>query len=188
MSAEQVLYRTVTADPLWQYRNMRTGGNLKSGSGQKYGTLSVNQIRAIPVGDVVHPDSCLFLWTTMPFLREGLLVMESWGFRYVTSLVWEKVGRLGMGFWFRCQTEMCLVGARGKMKPLRCQSRNIIHAPPTSHSTKPEEFFKLVTPCTPGPRLEMFGRVRHEGWDVWGAEAQGGSDIDLEVPILAGNQ
>jgi N6-adenosine-specific RNA methylase IME4 len=121
----------------------------------------------------------------MPFLPEGLLVMESWGYKYKASVVWEKVGRLGMGFWFRCQTEICLVGSKGKAKPFHCQSRNIIHAPSPGHSCKPDEFFKLVEPVTPEPRLEMFGRLRHPGWDIWGDQADGGSDVAIEVPFLA---
>jgi len=178
------LYKTLCADPPWQYDNKRTGGNLKSGAGQKYQTLSVNQIRAIPVQTIVHPDSCLLLWVTMPFLPAGLLVMESWGYKYVTAIMWEKTGRLGMGFWFRCQTELCLVGKRGGMKPFRCQQRNVIRAPSAGHSCKPDEFFKLVEPVTPEPRLEMFSRLRRPGWDSWGLESPGGSDVQLSVPEI----
>lgn len=178
------LYRTILADPPWSYDNKRTGGSLKSGADQKYGTLSVRQIRAIPVHTIAHPDSCLLLWVTMPFLPEGLLVMESWGYKYKTSIIWEKIGRLGMGFWFRCQTEICLVGSKGSMKPFHCQQKNIFKALSPGHSVKPDEFFKLVESFIPDPRLEMFARLRRPGWDVWGDQAPEGSDVPLYVPNI----
>ena len=50
----------------------------------------------------------------------GMRVMEAWGFRYVSNIVWHKVrkdggsdGR-GVGFYFRNVTELLLFGTRGK--------------------------------------------------------------------------
>jgi len=175
-------YRTILADPPWKYDNKRTGGNLTSGSAQKYSTLTLEQIKAMPIQDFAHPQSCLLLWITAPLLPEGLSVMEAWGYKYKAIVTWEKLGRLGMGFWFRCQTEFCLIGASKGMKPLRIQKKNIFQARPGEHSQKPEEFFGLIEAAAPSPRIELFARIRREGWDSWGDELEGGSDIYIPIP------
>ena len=35
----------------------------------------------------------------------------------------------------------------------------------------PDEQYKLITDCSPGPYLEMFARGPRPGWVVWGNQA-----------------
>jgi N6-adenosine-specific RNA methylase IME4 len=113
-------------------------------------------------------------------LPQGLQVMDAWGFRYISNIVWEKVrkdgepdGR-GVGFYFRNVTEILLFGVRGKsartLDPGRSQV-NIIRSRKREHSRKPDEQYKIIEECSWGPRLEMFSRGKRHGWTVWGKQA-----------------
>ena len=43
--------------------------------------------------------------------------------------------------------------------------------PRGEHSEKPEEFRLLIDKLYPtGPRIELFARSTHTGWDSWGNE------------------
>ena len=105
--------------------------------------------------------------------------MESWGFRYVSNIVWAKRrkdggpdGR-GVGFYFRNVTELLLFGVRGSMRtlaPARSQV-NMIETRKREHSRKPDEQYDLIESCSPGPFLEMFARQAMPGWTVWGDES-----------------
>ncbi|WP_255677048.1 MT-A70 family methyltransferase, partial [Pseudonocardia sp. ICBG1142] len=110
---------------------------------------------------------------------DGLAVMQSWGFRYVSNIVWAKRrkdggpdGR-GVGFYFRNVTELLIFGVRGSMRtlsPARSQV-NMIETRKREHSRKPDEQYDLIEACSPGPFLELFARHPHEGWTVWGDES-----------------
>ena len=86
----------------------------------RYGTLTLDEIAALPVGRPPPDRAHLYLWVPNALLPEGLRVMEAWGFRYKSNIVWHKVrkdggsdGR-GVGFYFRNVTELVLFGVRGK--------------------------------------------------------------------------
>lgn len=171
-------YQIIYADPPWEYRNKKTGGSMKSGSASKYKTLSLDKICSLDIKSISHNNSVLFLWTTTPFLQGAFSVMNAWGFKYKTALYWRKIMSLGMGFWFRGQVEVLLMGVKGKVKAFRIQKTNFIQAKAQKHSQKPEEFRKLIEETKLMPRIELFAREPHEGWDVWGNEVD--SDIELE--------
>jgi N6-adenosine-specific RNA methylase IME4 len=111
-------------------------------------------------------------------LRDGLDVMDAWGFTYKTNLVWYKIrkdggpdGR-GVGFYFRNVTEILLFGVKGSLRTLapgRTQV-NVIPSRKREHSRKPDEVYQLVRDCSPGPYLELFARQRIAGWTQWGDE------------------
>jgi len=170
-------YRTILADPPWSYRNKRTGGSMTSGSLSKYPTLSLQEICNLPVRDIAHKDSCLFLWATVPLLPDCLHVMQEWGFEYKTAVFWRKIMSLGMGFWFRGQVELCLFGIKGDIHAFRCQKPNFIQSKVRLHSQKPDEFYELIEHITPPPRIELFARSKRNGWDSWGNQVK--SDIKL---------
>jgi hypothetical protein len=119
------------------------------------------------------------LWVPNALLPDGLRVMEAWGFRYVSNIVWAKRrkdggpdGR-GVGFYFRNVTELILFGVRGSMRtlaPARSQV-NLIETRKREHSRKPDEQYDLIEACSPGPYLELFARHPQEGWTAWGDEA-----------------
>jgi site-specific DNA-methyltransferase (adenine-specific) len=145
-----------------------------------YPKMLTKDICALPVRDIAEEDSVLFLWGTVPLIQDAFLVLESWGYRYKTMLFWRKIMSLGMGFWFRGQVEILLLGIRGKVSPFRIQKKNIIEARVRAHSQKPDEFYTLLETIPLEPRIELFARQRRPGGDCWGNEVD--SDIDLTAP------
>lgn len=99
-------YKTIYADPPWQFQN-RTGKVAPEHKRlNRYPTMKLEDIMKLPVGDVADEKSHLYLWVPNALLPEGLQVMEAWGFEYKTNLIWEKTrkdgepdGR-GVGFYF----------------------------------------------------------------------------------------
>lgn len=163
-------YQIIYADPPWSYRNKKTGGSMKSGSESKYTTMSIDEICNLAIRDIADKNSVLFLWATVPLLPEAFIVMKSWGYRYKTMLTWRKIMSLGMGFWFRGQTEHLLLGIKGKVKAFRIQKPNFIQCKVGKHSQKPKEFRDLIETIELSPRIELFARQETPGWDVWGNE------------------
>jgi N6-adenosine-specific RNA methylase IME4 len=171
-------YGTILADPPWQFSN-RTGKMAPEHRRlSRYPTLMLQAIKAIPVAAVAAAQSHLYLWVPNALLREGLEVMEAWGFQYKTNLIWHKIrkdggpdGR-GVGFYFRNTTEIVLFGVRGQLRTLtsgRTQV-NIIKTQKREHSRKPDELYAIIEACSPGPFLELFARGQRVDWDQWGNE------------------
>ena len=165
-------YQIIYADPPWQYRNKKTGGNMISGSASKYPTMSIKEICSLSIKDIADKNCILFLWTTTPFLEDSFKVLSAWGFKYKTAIYWRKIMSLGMGFWFRGQVEVLILGIKGKIKAFRCQKPNFIQTKVLRHSEKPEEFRELIEGISNGypNKIELFARQKTEGWDVWGNE------------------
>lgn len=172
-------FSTVLADPPWRFTN-RTGKVAPEHRRlDRYDTMTLEDIKGLPVEDVVARDAHLYLWVPNALLPEGLEVMQAWGFRYISNIVWAKRrkdggpdGR-GVGFYFRNVTELILFGVRGSMRtlpPARSQV-NMIETRKREHSRKPDEQYELIEQCSPGPYLEMFARYPRNGWQVWGDEA-----------------
>jgi N6-adenosine-specific RNA methylase IME4 len=172
-------FQTLLADPPWRFTN-RTGKVAPEHRRlDRYDTMTLQDIRSLPVPGVVATNAHLYLWVPNALLREGLEVMEAWSFRYVSNLVWAKRrkdggpdGR-GVGFYFRNVTELVLFGVRGSMRTLEAGRRqvNMIESRKREHSRKPDEQYELIEGCSPGPYLELFARYPRAGWQVWGSEA-----------------
>lgn len=177
-------FQTVLADPPWRFAN-RTGKVAPEHRRlDRYSTMDLDAICDLPVSDVVAKNAHLYLWVPNALLPDGLRVMEAWGFRYISNIIWAKRridggpdGR-GVGFYFRNVTEIILFGVRGSMRtlpPARSQV-NMIETRKREHSRKPDEQYDLIEQCSPGPYLEMFARHPRDGWKVWGDES------DVEAP------
>ena len=167
-------YKIIYADPPWNYDDQGCRGTMA----HHYSGMSVDDIKALPVRNLAADDAVLFIWVTYPFLREGLDVIEAWGFKYKTiAFQWVKTypsgsDFFGLGRWTRGNTEPCLLGVKGK--PKRCDSgiSQIIRSRVREHSRKPDVVReKIVQLMGNYPRVELFARQRFEGWDVWGDEA-----------------
>ncbi|MHA2401562.1 MAG: MT-A70 family methyltransferase [Candidatus Kariarchaeaceae archaeon] len=175
-----IKYKAIYADPPWSYDNKKTGGTLNSGSLQKYPTMSIEEISALPVDEIAAENCVLFLWCTVPLLPEGLEVMKSWGFTYKTMITWKKQNFFGLGYWFRGVTEHLLIGIKGDVKPFRIQKSNHIAIAPGQHSKKPQVFRNLIEQIPElHPRIELFARTKIHGWDVWGNDKKL-EDLPLE--------
>ena len=153
-------YKTIYADPPWQFQN-RTGKVAPEHKRlTRYGTMGLEDIKHLPVGDVADEKSHLYLWVPNALLPEGLEVMRAWGFAYKTNLIWEKVrkdggpdGR-GVGFYFRNVTEMLLFGIKGEKNRTLAAGRrqvNLIRAMKREHSRKPDDFIPLIESCSSPP-------------------------------------
>ena len=169
-------FRTMLVDPPWQFAN-RTGKMAPEHKRlARYPTLSLTEILALPVAILAEPQSHLYLWVPNALLCEGLQVLQAWGFRYKTNLVWYKVrqdggpDRRGVGFYFRNVTELVLFGVRGACRTLAPGRRqpNIIVSRKREHSRKPDELYSIIEQCSPGPYLELFARQPRCGWTQWG--------------------
>jgi N6-adenosine-specific RNA methylase IME4 len=147
-------FQTVMADPPWRFTN-RTGKVAPEHRRlDRYDTMDLEAIKALPVSDHVADNAHLYLWVPNALLPEGMDVMKAWGFRYVS-------------------TELILFGVRGRMRtlpPARSQV-NMIETRKREHSRKPDEQYSFIESCSPGPYLEMFARQAQPGWQVWGNEA-----------------
>ncbi len=176
-------FRTVMADPPWQFEN-RTGKVAPEHRRlSRYGTMDLDAIKALPVAGIAAEPAHLYLWVPNALLPEGLEVMKAWGFQYKSNIVWHKIrkdggpdGR-GVGFYFRNVTELLLFGVRGKnartLPPGRSQV-NFLATRKREHSRKPDEQYNIIEACSPGPRLELFSRGVREGWACWGNQASDG--------------
>ena len=173
-------FKTILADPPWQFQN-RTGKIAPEHKRlARYGTLTLDDIKALPVSRAAEDTAHLYLWVPNALLPEGLAVMQAWGFNYKSNIVWQKVrkdggpdGR-GVGFYFRNVTEVLLFGVRGKnartLQPGRTQV-NIMSTRKREHSRKPDEQYPLIEGCSPGPYLELFARGERPDWTIWGNQA-----------------
>ncbi|MCB4757139.1 MAG: S-adenosylmethionine-binding protein [Elusimicrobia bacterium] len=178
-------FRTILADPPWQFSN-RTGKMAPEHKRlMRYATMKLQEIMELPISQLAQPDCHLYLWVPNALILEGLEVMKRWGFTYKTNLVWQKIrkdggpdGR-GVGFYFRNVTELVLFGIRGHMRTLapgRTQV-NVLCTRKREHSRKPDELYEIIEKCSPGPYLELFARHNKNGWNQWGNEVGNSSAI-----------
>lgn len=162
-------YQVLYADPPWSYTNKKTGGSLVSGASSKYDTMPLDEICSLPIKDITDKDSVAYVWATVPLLPEGLKVLDAWGYKYKTMISWRKIMSLGLGYWYRGQTEHLLFGTRGKIKAFRMQEANIIQHKVLRHSEKPHAFRELIERSVGDMRkIELFARQECEGWDCFG--------------------
>ncbi len=175
-------YNTIYADPPWQFQN-RTGKVAPEHKRlNRYETMPVAEIQALPVAQLAGEKAHLYLWVPNALLPDGLSVMDAWGFEYKGNIVWEKVrkdgepdGR-GVGFYFRNVTELLLFGIKKKSAPNRTLSParsqvNLIRTMKREHSRKPDEIIPIIEACSQAPRIELFARGIRKGWDMWGDQA-----------------
>lgn len=173
-------YRTIYADPPWQFQN-RTGKVAPEHKRlTRYTTMRLEEIAQLPVAETADEKCHLYLWVPNALLPEGLEIMKAWGFEYKTNIIWEKVRKDGMpdgrgvGFYFRNVTEILLFGIRGdKNRTLEAgrSQVNLIRSVKREHSRKPDEIIRLIEACSSAPFLELFARGSRNGWDVWGNQA-----------------
>jgi len=168
-------YKTIYADPPW---NETGGGKIRRGADRHYPLMCTQEILDLAsIVKAISEENChLYLWVTNNFLPDGLKVMDRWGFRYVTKITWQK-DRIGLGQYFRGNTEDCLFGVKGVLPykvvdGTRQQGVTGFCAPRKKHSEKPEKMRQMIEIVSYGPYLEMFARKEISGWDVWGNEVE----------------
>lgn len=176
-------FGTILVDPPWQFVNKTGKVAPEHKRLARYSTMKLEQIMALPVGEIAATPAHLYLWCPNALLAEGLSVMKAWGFTYKANIVWHKIrkdggpdGR-GVGFYFRNVTELILFGVRGKnartLAPGRRQV-NFLATRKREHSRKPDEQYPIIEACSSGPFIELFGRGTRKGWMTWGHQADDG--------------
>jgi N6-adenosine-specific RNA methylase IME4 len=176
-------FANIGGDPPWSF-DVYSGKGKQRSAERHYDTMDLDAIKALPIGKLAAEDCALFLWIVWPELPGALEVIKAWGFEYKTvGFTWVKTTKgatqillngdglhWGMGYWTRANTEVCLLATRGSPMRLAMDVHQVIVAPVGRHSEKPEETYKRIERLVPGPRLELFGRSKREGWTVWGNE------------------
>lgn len=168
-------YDLILADPPWRFVTRSPKGVTKKGAAGQYQTMTLPEIKALPVQMMAAPDCILWLWATNPLLPQAFDVMTAWGFSFKTAGHWvkhTKNGKIafGTGYILRCAGEPFLIGTRGKPKTTR-SVRSVIVGLRREHSRKPDEAFTAAEQLMPGARrIELFSRQDRAGWDAWGNE------------------
>lgn len=161
-------FGTIYADPPWAYGNQGT----RASTDNHYGTMTVDDLCAMPVEEIVAADAHLHLWTTNSFLPDSFRLMAAWGFEYRSCFVWVKP-QLGIGNYWRVSHEFLLLGIRGDAKRFNEHSHKSWDTfDRTRHSSKPEQIRVIIERVSPGPFLELFGRFSVPGWTVFGNQVE----------------
>lgn len=179
-------YSLIVIDPPWTYSLRESDRTHRNRT--PYPNMSSSDILNLPIGKIAAADAYLFLWVTNNHLPLGFQCLSAWGFTYKTTFTWLKTTkdstsnalkpRIGVGHYGRSCTEHFLVATKGKPRSFTSLGLtdipNVILAPRTAHSRKPEEFFAIANrlgDVLGGSKIELFAREWREGWDAWGAEA-----------------
>jgi N6-adenosine-specific RNA methylase IME4 len=187
-------YQIIYCDPPWRFEvwsgetavKARVNSNgTNVAAGHHYNTMSPQELSELPVAEWCADDCVLFIWICWPILPQALQLIEAWGFTYKTcAFSWMKAhagqiemfrddidASMGMGYWTRANSEVCLLATRGKPKRINAGVRQGIIEPRREHSRKPDCVpDRIVQLCGDLPRLEMFARTKRDGWDAYGNE------------------
>uniref|UniRef100_A0AAT9JAK0 ORF63 n=1 Tax=Nitrosopumilaceae spindle-shaped virus TaxID=3065433 RepID=A0AAT9JAK0_9VIRU len=171
-------YKIIYADPPWSYES---NPNHKRGiwgiATDNYDTMSMDELKQLPVQDIADDDCILFMWATFPNLQQALDLIKAWGFEYKTvAFVWEKfdktnnvLKKYGLGWYTRSNVEIVMIGRKGKFERKSAAVQQVVKSTIGEHSEKPNEVRnRILKLCGDLPRIELFARTKVHGWDVWG--------------------
>lgn len=200
---ENKKYQIVYADPPWSFKTYSDKGKEKKSADCHYKCMTIDDIYNLPVENISDDNCVLFLWVTFPLLKEGLETIKRWGFTYKTcGFNWAKKNKkadsyfIGLGYWTRSNSEICLLATKGKPSRISKGVRQVIEteedfesfetefcdARIMSHSKKPDEIRdRIVELCGDLPRIELFARNEFDGWDCIGDEIDGADIRDVVV-------
>lgn len=185
-------FGAILADPPWQFNCWADSDKAHGTANSHYQTMETADLIKMPVEELAADDCVLFMWICWPNLLDSLRLIEEWGFKYKTcAFSWMKANAsqidffrddadayMGLGYWTRANSEMCLLGTRGKPKRLSADVRQGIIAPRREHSRKPDGVHERIERLVAGPYLELFARQRRPNWTVWGNQVDKFDPID----------
>jgi len=178
-------FGAILADPPWKFVQWTESSWRRAGDrSAHYSTMGTSDIAGLPIGEYAAPDCVLFLWVCWPFLLQVNEIIEAWGFTYKTcAFAWMKAhagqlelfqdeipDQMGLGYWTRANSEVCLLATRGKPKRLNADVRQAIIEPRREHSRKPDDVHNRIERLVAGPYLELFARSERPGWICRGNE------------------
>lgn len=84
-------YQLIYVDPPWQYGNKISNGAAEN----HYSTMSLSELKHLPVWEVAAEDSVLAMWYTGTHTEEAIELAVSWGFRIRTmkGFTWVKLNQ-----------------------------------------------------------------------------------------------
>lgn len=179
-------YGVILADPPWFYNNRKAGGERKNktklggGAMKHYPLMKDHELIAMAsmINDLAAENCALFMWATMPRLDFGIDLLKAWGFRYATNaFTWIKTKQdgspiYGPGYYTASNTELVLLGIRGKMEPTKKMMPSVIHSIRQEHSRKPDIHHAINQLYPEANKIELFARRAFPGWDAWGNEIE----------------
>ena len=180
-------YDIIYMDPPWWYQGQSqvTTNNVVTSFVEKhYPTMRDNELKELPIYDMLSDDALVFMWVGTPILNRAIDIATHWGLNYSTiGFVWDKQ-RVNPGFYTMSQCEMCLIFKKGRIPKPR-GARNIhqfISEKRREHSRKPDEVRDRITQMFPTQnKLEMFARTTTEGWNVYGNEINKFDNVESEL-------
>lgn len=167
-------YRVIYADFPWLYGNRQPSG---SGALDHFPGMTIEAGCELPVKAHARPDAVLFFWVTAPLLLEmpgPIDIIHAWGFEPKTQIIWDKVEH-NVGSYVSVRHELLIIATRGSCTPDRPTpmfDSVVTERRVGVHSAKPETFRKMIERMYDGPYLELFGREKVVGWDVFGNDAR----------------
>lgn len=184
-------YQAIVCDPPWHYATRSPKGDGRSAR-KHYGTMSLDELKQLPVSQWAAPNCVLFMWACDPLLPQALELIDAWGFSFSTvGFYWVKENKkspglfTGLGYWTRACPEQCLLATRGRPKRKAKDVRRVIMSPRREHSRKPDEVIERIERLVDGPYLEMFARQTRPGWDAFGNETD---KYDMENALFVSDQ
>lgn len=155
-----------------------------------YPTMSLEDIKNLPINNLADKNCALFMWTTIPLLKDSFSVLDSWGFEYKSiAFAWIKLNKKsdtlfwGMGHWTRSNAELCILATKGHPKRKSAKVHQVIMSHIQQHSKKPDEARERIIELIGDlPRIELFAREKKDGWDSWGNEIE--CDINMDEYII----
>ncbi len=170
-------YDIVYMDPPWRYGNpVRTGSGRQTNLEEDhYPTMSIKELKELPINELTNKDSLIYMWVTSPFVAIGIDIACEWGFDYSTvAFVWDKTIALRGSYTMGATEQVLVFKKKGGKIPQPRGARNIrqfISEKRREHSRKPDDVRTRIETMHPTQsKLEMFARTAPEGWDVWGNE------------------
>lgn len=168
----------ILADPPWRFlTRARKGRNHAIPQRAKtphYPTMSLDDLKALPVGRLAPRNAGLVMWTFGAHLKQAIELGEAWGYRYKTDLhYWLKLSkhgkrRISQGYYSRKQIEIVLLFTKRPPQVRHRGVRQLIEAPIREHSRKPDSLYDNIEAMFEGPYLELFARTKRIGWESCG--------------------
>ena len=201
-------FKIILADPPWKFKTysvpkdgkrFRPDCQVWRNADIHYSTMTLDQIKQLPVGELAEKDSVLFLWTTFPYLQKSFGVVDAWGFKFKTvGFVWIKLNKrggcdrlsqeseirlsdlfMGGGYYTRSNAEICLLCSKGRgVQRVDRSVRQVVLSRRRAHSQKPDEVRERIVQLFGDlSRVELFAREKAEGWLAWGKDVE--NDIEF---------
>lgn len=178
-------FGAILADPPWGFRTFAGEDSVPTLAADPYPTMTLDEMKAISVAAAAAPNCLMVMWVISSHIPQAIELAEAWDFTYRSlGPVWFKdrfpdqiemfgdgpICDIGMGYWFRQQTEIALVFGRGSPTRLNADVRQVFSTPRRQHSRKPDGVHERIERLVAGPYLEMFARQTRRGWTAWGNE------------------